>query len=119
VIGFVMPMPRSRRGRATVRTRSGRVVNQWLIAVIVWAMVLGPPGAAMWWAHVRGVPDVWLVGIGVFMAIWAIALAFVMIVVLVSSVRRLRGHPAREPWFTTTWEHEDVDPYSWKIPKLW
>ena len=36
MVGFVFPIGPRRGGRATVRTRSGRVVNQWLVAFTFW-----------------------------------------------------------------------------------
>lgn len=121
MIGFWIPMPRSRRGRATVRTRSGRVVNQGLTALIFWGVLLVPSALAGWWAHDHGIdsPGIWLAVVGVLMALLIFGLAVTLVVAVWSSVRQLRGREPKKPWFTTTYEHEDVDPNSWKIPKVW
>ena len=121
MIGFVIPMPRSRRGRATVRTRSGRVVNQWVVAVVVWAVVLGMPALAAWWAHHHGFDSTGVtIAVGVaFGGLFVLVAVMAMTMLIASSIRQLRGREPRDPWFTTSWEHEDVDPDSWEIPKVW
>lgn len=119
-IGFVIPMG-PRRGRATIRTRSGRVVNQWMFAFIVWGMMLGIAVITTWLAYNRGIdsPDIWLVPVAALMAVSALGLVVALAVGLVSALRQLRGHEPREPWFTTSYDDEGAGPESWQIPKIW
>jgi hypothetical protein len=122
VFGFVVPMARVHRGPATVRTRSGRVIKQWMIVAGSWGLLLGPSALAIWWAQSRSMeplitwllaPAVLLTGLSILVAMGALAVEFV------GAVRQLRGLEPRKPWFSVSYEQQGADPEPWEIPKLW
>jgi hypothetical protein len=97
------------------------VVNQWIVAVVMWGLMLGPTVFATWWAHHRrvGSPEIWLVPVAVLMAISIVVIVLALVASFVSAARQLRGHEPREPWLRTTYQDESADSESLEIPKVW
>jgi hypothetical protein len=104
-----------------VRTRSGHVVNQWVVAGVIWGLALGPAALAMWWAYRLGIdsPEIWLAPLVGLMSISALALFVTLAGEFVSALRQVRGHEPRGPWLSFSYENDGADPELWEIPKLW
>lgn len=113
-----------RHGLATVRTRSGHVVNPWVVAGTEWALLLAPATLATWWAHHHGIdsPELWLAA-PVALLFISLAVAFTTLAwEFVLALRQVSGHAPRaprEPWLSFSSEDEGTEPEPWEIPKLW
>ena len=120
MFGFVVPMG-TRRGLATVRTRSGYVVNQWVVSFAMWAMLLGPAVLATWWAHRLGInsPEIWLAAPVALWSLATLAMFLWLAIACVSALRQMRGHEPREPWLSFSYDDDGADHVPWEIPKLW